>query len=636
MGGVKGRSKFPAIALLFVAVIIFSAVFFAGYRKANADTGTNAAAVLADTGGNYIHIGDYFMGMPNYFEAQVITEGTSMDVSGVFIRRKTDQQLSADTIYWCSVNPIMEVDGSLIIVDEALENNPGVIQNFMHASYTPIKRVNNEWQEFANDPNGDFWLEVSDSKTAVIWYLRQTAPLGNYGVKFRDTKGTAIETDDAEYVYQVVHTGDWTFVSMDSRYGTKIIRNFVGGPWTPLRLYLSYNEGAMVTSKLTEIDLPNGATVGNVLPELIVNTEMWNLDMEDKNSMGKSTYRENNIDNIQVSVMNGDIYQNLYTMINGTERNAIDLIFNTPLENKVYIIKFGSALDSYIYGTLIIDNTGMSGVNLSTMWKFFVIFGAVLAVAVSVLYFIPVVIRHRNEIKVFRENERIQREKMGIRDATISGSGDGKKKKKGGLAQGLHDFKAKWKGTYNAEQEKKKAEEEKLKLEAGITDDEPRKRKDAGGHSRFTDTIREKRERRQIAQQQGLTEEDLKRMEDSVARLKKAKEDSFVHLRDETPIAKYKEKKTVNSADDISKNVMEHGGAVFTPIEGAGAEPNADGGTENPTAPAVPQMAEAEANKELVQQGGAVFVPLSEGVPVEYVPEEIPENAENPTAPAGK
>jgi hypothetical protein len=246
------------------------------------------------------------------------------------------------------------------------------------------------------------------------------------------------------------------------------------------------------------------------------------------------------------------------------------------LENNIYIVKFNSALDpNNVHGTLIIDNTAKKGINLSTLWRYLIILGGIIAIITALLYFIPLVLRHINEVKVYQENERIRQEKMGIKNPVVSAkSGSGKKVK--GLAKlkkNLHDFKSKWKGTYDAEKQKEKEAEELLKKEQAESEtgeNGEEKPKDSG-HSRFTDAIREKRERREFARQQGLSEEDLQQMESDVASLKQAKIDSFAHLRGETPIIIVKEKETAPSDQDISANAVAQGGAVFSSLESAQA-----------------------------------------------------------------
>ncbi|MDR1917665.1 MAG: hypothetical protein LBQ05_01630, partial [Christensenellaceae bacterium] len=559
-----------AITLFLLAVVACCSVLFPSSVK-------NKSTIMADTGAPFdgdVH--SYFTGMKNWFGAKEVNENTSFDILGVFIKRNLSQEISPNNVYWSSVDASVKIGNTVVSVQDTLDPgnshyNPKIVENFDTATYTPVKKINNKWVEIASD-NTDFWLDIYDDNLGVVWYLRQSAPLGNYGIRFYNSK------NGEHYVYQVFYTGDWTYVSLDNDYGTKIITNFTGGPWTPLRVYLSYNEGAMVTSKLEGVELDrdtitgNSAIVGNVLPNLVVNGDMWNLNTVDTDQYGTSTYNKENVNNIVVTIMDGDKYLNVDTIIDGNNRNVLEIIFKTPLEDNIYIVKFGSALDPNVFGTLIIDNTAKGGLNLSTLWKYLIILGGVVALATAGLYFTPLIIRHINETRVFNENERIRQEKLGVKDLVVDGQKMGKSNGKGvsKLKKGLQTFKSRWKGTYAAEQQKEKEEEEKRKKEQGLDENGKPKKKD-NGHSRFTEAIREKRDRREYARQQGLSEVDLKRMEDEENALKQAKIDSFLKLRQETPIIIEKVKDETPAGENITEKAIVQGGAVFSSLESAQA-----------------------------------------------------------------
>jgi hypothetical protein len=487
--------------------------------------------------------------------------------NGIFIRRAQNADASNKT-YYGTVNAVIENAGGLEIATVA--NAPNY-----NAQYSALVMRDGIWEPASL---AEFWLDYNSdpSNLSIVWKLAESAPANNYAVQLvrEDDKGAVFT-----YTYQVLYTEAWTYVSLHDgiiannggSFDT-VINGFYGGERTKLTVFLESNNGATVLSSLTEKGvLDNGVSVGNIASNQIINASTLSV-----------------ASNISISIMGGGEYTDIRTDAVG---NQVDILFNTPLEDKIYIVKFRNNLDNTVYGTLIINNVKDKNIYLSKAWVALVVLGSILVVLIGLVYFVPFVVRYVNGRKVYNETERINRQKN-PEEYADEGSGSGSGKEDSPFAKLKKGF---------ARNKARKAAANGVVMEDSGPKLEPeaaaeRKPKEDLGHKRFTEAIRDKRERREFAKQQGLSEDDLVKIEKEHTEFEQAKKDSFAFLRDDDePIATVKKEAATDRS--INAGAVEIGGAVFTPLSDTD-----DGAAEN-FVPTADGMASAINNKEDTGEG---------------------------------
>ncbi len=377
----------------------------------------------------------------------------------------------------------------------SVESLIGTKSNF-YPTFFALKRVNDEWIELKNG-NNDFWIDSWDTTNcSIAWYLRESAPAAVYGVRCAYEEQYGNYREMVERDFRVLYTQDWTYINVANQNGNSRIRNFWGGSGKTLHLYVTFNPGAASsglkdseeTTPITNLPVGGISDVNN-----IVNAKL--MDITIKTASG-NTYPADKFVSQAPDVNDGNHWM---------------VRFNQYLGYDIYIIQFSSKVDNRILGQFIIDNTGVNGgVNLSQLWVVLMVFGGLLSLGASSAFLVPLFIVRINEARVYKEKERIDRIKNPEKYLT-------KKKKsfKEVIDKIIYNIKTPVYKRKKEQSEQQKPVEEKVYS------------------NRFTEMLRERREKRDYMQEHNVTSEEMEKIKEAEAAAEADKINSFAFLRDD-------------------------------------------------------------------------------------------------------
>ncbi|MCM1404644.1 MAG: hypothetical protein NC133_04075 [Prevotella sp.] len=370
----------------------------------------------------------------------------------------------------------------------------GTKKNFS-PQYQALMRQNDQWVDITEVENPDFYFVEEDvTSYSVSWYLKETAPAAVYAVRCLYEEEHEDYTEQVESTFQILYTEDWTYINVaESDTGVRRIRNFAGGEEKTLYLRVTFNDGAANPSlSESENTLSTGASMGCLSKGDIVSTDTMQI----------------NVKTVSGKVYSADDY--LWTEVN-KDSNLVMLRFKRRLSNDIYLVQFTSNADNRIIGQFIIDNSSMkSGVNLSQFWVLLMIFGGLLALGAASAYLVPFFIVRVNEARVNQENERIARMKNPEAYAT---------KKKVSFKDALNKL------IYNIKTPAYKRKKDTKKEE------QPSEEKEYT--NRFTEMLRERKEKRDYMREHQVTGEEMEKIKEAEALAAADKENSFAALRDD-------------------------------------------------------------------------------------------------------
>lgn len=355
------------------------------------------------------------------------------------------------------------------------------VTNFTPTYQALVKR-HDTWVAVTDDA---FRIQVQADQLSVIWTLREDAPAATYGVSCRYLAADGYTTN--EDIFAIVYTADWTYVAVQDNAQHNHMTDFYGGPNRTLPLQVTYNEGATILSLLEGEQLANGTLYGQISGNEVITAENFALAM---------------------TTVSGKTYADTI-FVNSVVGNVVSLTFDEPLERgEIYILKFYSALDGRVYGQFIIDNSAAgSGINLSNLWILCVTLGGLMILVSVSLFFVPLIIVKVNENRVYKENLRIA--KMKNPDAYVDNTN---------LWQRLR--------TKFKKLGKKGAKDEVKEVETPQLENAPKERK-------FTDMIRENREKRAFMEEHGISSDQVEAMQKQNAAMADAQKQGFAFLRDD-------------------------------------------------------------------------------------------------------
>lgn len=413
-----------------------------------------------------------------------------------------------------------------------------------YPDFTALIMRDDQWFELAD--SNDFWIEENDpTNYSVTWCLRETAPAAVYGVRCAYQEESNGEVELIEIEFQVLYTEDWTYINVTNNDGVSRITNFSGGSELTLPLNVTFNDGAAEPDLYEKGDkLLTGTSIGSLYSGCVVSTEAM-------------------LKNIVVKTVSGKVYsaKNVVSKIDPNVNNRVELRFLEPLENDIYIVQFTSDADSRIMGQFVIDNTSMrGGVNLSQLWVVLMIFGGFLALGASSAFFIPLVIVKINENRVNKENERVARMKNPEAYASKK-----KKSLKEMIDNVIYYIKTPaYKRKKDAKEKTEEQEEEKVYS------------------NRFTEMLRERREKRDFMREHNVTSEEMERMKEKEEAIAADEANSFAALRDDDDDD---EIATFHAAEDevstLETGAYVEGGARFAKLDSIRDDEDANDGNKH-------------------------------------------------------
>ena len=345
-------------------------------------------------------------------------------------------------------------------------------------TYTVLKMQNDKWEEYKGS---DFRIEVDSSMRFVRWYLNKNAPSAVYGIN------CYLESDDEDIDedFKILYAGEWNYINITNDAGERRIENFAGGEDLTLSLNVSFNDGAAA---------PELTGYGSLEDKFIVNTESM-------------------INNIVVKTLSGDAYSSKNIKARSLIDNRVEIRFTEPFGEDIYLVQFTAGVDNpnNVVGQFIIDNTSSkSGVNLSRLWVILMVVGGVLALGAASAYLVPVLIVKVNEVRVNKENERVAR--MKNPEAYVKKS---KKTFKEVIDKIIYNIKT---PVYKRKKETLEVEETEEKKEYT---------------NRFTEMLRERKEKRDFMRENNVSSEEMERMKAREAEIALDEANSFAALRDD-------------------------------------------------------------------------------------------------------
>ena len=451
----------------------------------------------------------------SHIEIKDVFNTGSFDDLGIYLCRP-------DTVHATNVYKKTISTASLIEEDD---------KTSFHPEFHAMKRHNEQWVDLGKG-NSDFWIDDTEDSTnySVAWYLRESAPAAVYCVRctYDEERDDYIETVDVDF--QIVYTDAWTYINVVNNDGYRQISDFPGGSDLTLYLNVTFNDGATDPS-LSYTEQTTGAT--GVKVGAISNFS---------NIVSLSSM------NITVKTISGEVYssEDVKYEIDSNVNNRVALRLMKPLSNDVYIVQFTSNANNRIVGQFVIDNTGThGGVNLSQLWVVLMIFGGVLTLGASLVYLVPFFMVKINEIRVYKESERVDRLKNPEKYATKE-----KKTFKEKINTVVYNLKT---PKYKRNQEKK--EEEQAKPEEKVYE------------NRFTKMLRERQEKREFMREHNVTSEQMEKMKEAEAKAVADEANSFAFLRDDDD----DEIATFHAAEDdistLEKGAYTQDGTTFAKLD---------------------------------------------------------------------
>ncbi len=386
---------------------------------------------------------------------------------GMYLCRPAEP--SAKNVYFASIS-------TKPLYDDKTDFNP---------VYTALVSRNDVLVELEEENQQYFWFEESDNKRHVFFYLRENAPAGLYGIRCAYEEGKKAE-------FLVLYTDEWTYIKVTDSDGNSRRTNFGGGDKT-LSLMVSFNDGA------ARPDLDLDATKTEPIAYNAINSLG---DIVSLNNM-----------HVRVKTLSGDAYLSDFFDYE-VVKDRVDIKFKQKLNRDVYIIQFISDANSSIIGQYVIDNTSANaGVNLSRIWALLMIFGGVLTLVASAAYLVPFFIVKVNEMRVYKENEHVDRMKNPEKYSESD-----KKSLKGIFSKIIYNIKT---PAYKRKQDKEKENEAQKPVEEKVYT------------NRFTEMLRERQEKRDFMRENNLTSEQLEAIQEAKSEEAKEVINSFASLRDD-------------------------------------------------------------------------------------------------------
>ena len=416
-----------------------------------------------------------------YDEDIIVPYSSEFGDAGIYLRRTS--QPKTDYIYSGSV------------LTDYIRDNYRQTENF-YPEYQALVWRYDEWQTVSES---DFWVEPASDQCSVRWYLNEKAATAAYAVQcsFIGYYGEWVEE-----IFPVVYSNNWTYITAVNSQGQNTITNWRGGPNLTLTLTIGYNDGALVPYTRSSLDdnapenvLSNGLKYGYLTDGEMITTESMNVTMQ---TLTGKTYDSNQIEYDAIA-------------------NQITFRFLQPLENELYVLKIQNETDKTIYAQFVIDNQGDSSpVNLSRLWIFIIVIGALLILAAAGAFLIPLIMTKINSERVYRENLHIHRIKHP----------EAYEQKSGTVWQRLKNKFKKFTKKKNGVQEPIEEESTPPELES-----------EAPTKKRFTDMIREQRETREFMQEYGVTTEKVEEIKKQAETARDNSRKGFAFLRDNEEIA---------------------------------------------------------------------------------------------------
>lgn len=404
-------------------------------------------------------------------------ENTWFGQAGLYLTRPENP--SSDNVY----------TGTIDASD--LKKGNGMVD--FHPTFTALVMKDDEWLEIT-DENPVFWCENSDSTYfSIRWKLKETAPAAVYGVRCDYIVKQENEEIEQSSIFRVLYTENWTYIKVckDGNDGARRICDFVGGSSLTLSLYVTFNSGA-ADPRLsdTEKALSTGVKYDALKSGNVVSTDT----ME-----------------IKVQTASGEMYKDFSYKIDDNVNNRVNMRFNEPLEDEIYIVQFTSKANSQIIGQFIIDNTGMnSGVNLSQLWVILMIMGGILVLGASSAYFVPLLTIKLNQARFDKETERVARLKNP--DAYANSK---KKTFKETVDKVIYNIKT------PAYKRKKEEKTESVPTEEKVYS------------NRFTEMLRERQEKRDFMREHNVSSVEMEKMKEAEVEAAEYEKRSFASLRDD-------------------------------------------------------------------------------------------------------